>query len=622
MKMRCRFPELIAGSILALTAAAKITSFFVGRNLLTAPHAFLPGSLGLYVVLGLCLEIGAFVVLLFCGSRAFLKACLGLSVVFIAYHAVQFGLNETGYCGCLGGFLGTWQPLTDAESPLSFVLACGLYLASFVGLFPGKGAATIPPCTRCRRRLIIGTMCCWLMMGGTVLWLWQGRVLDEDEGMEAAKALQLMENPRAIDRMWNDQPPLMSFAGARLFQVFGPKMTVARLGVVAVGLLFALTLAVYGMMSGTYWAGIASVGLLWFMLPWYWPAFILEVPAYCVGISALLPLILKGCKWKPVVVSAVVASAALSIKLTAAFALIVPFVWLFQRSLVRAIIWGCLTVALLVLISTLESGWSWSTIAVAHVNFSAGEAAAFRFDPKVYGEGWLLCALCVASLSIRYARGTLSPIMPWLVAGLVAFLIHLFHRPFWEYYSLHLIVPLAVVAGFGLIDVCHWAGDFGIVVRTSVYAVIAVVCALWTADRMDVVMSRRDEATSTENVVTHAIEALAEGGHKAVFSIDPLWTFSAGEVQTPIELTVVPAKRFWSKQLDSETLAKTLLSCGVDGAVLTQDVMHKTNWVTFLAKYTPVAREGLWVLFVRNELDPKPINVEEPLDELLRQFSF
>src|SRR5208283_5128156 len=117
-----RGPSWVCALILAATAAFKAISLVAGTGLLAYPHPFLPGTYRVYVWLGLAAEMAVFAALVR-GRRIFLLGCFGLSIVFVGYHALGAFLRVSGPCMCLGGLLGHWRALAQAESPLSFLLA-------------------------------------------------------------------------------------------------------------------------------------------------------------------------------------------------------------------------------------------------------------------------------------------------------------------------------------------------------------------------------------------------------------------------------------------------------------------------------------------------------------------
>jgi hypothetical protein len=433
-----RWPVSVCGSILGLAFIGKALALVHGSGLLVQPHPFLPGTFEGYLWLALAAELLAFIALAFIGVRAFLTMCLGLAILFIAYHTLEVYLQIAAPCPCLGGLLSHWKPLTQAESGISFLLACGLGISSFIGLF--SAAENPPPAPPPQSAGLIAGVAAvlWLAAGGLVVWFWQGRTLGADEGMEAAKSLQMLAHSETAGRMWNDQPPLFTYIGAEIFRWFGPSLTAARAGAVLMELALPVTLAVYWSKAGAKWVAAWAIIFLWLLLPFNYGSFMLEAPAYNLGLAALLPLTLRGHGWRPICVSALIAALALSLKLTAAFALVVPFVWLWQRNWRRAFAWGMLAVVATILGSFLQPGWSWSKMAASHLDFSAEQIWSYRLDPLIYAQGWFVCALAVFAIANRYVTNQLAPIIPWLTAALAALFIHLVHRPFWSYYDIHL----------------------------------------------------------------------------------------------------------------------------------------------------------------------------------------
>ena len=597
-----RWPSWACGLTLAVTAAFKVISLFVATGLLAYPHPFLPGTYRLYVWLALLGEIGVLAALVW-GRRPFLFACFGLSIVFLGYHALGAFLRVSAPCPCLGGLIGHWRPLAQAEAPLSFLLACGLLAASFVGVFGVSGRVpTGPGDGPARRSAALISVGAWLLAGTAVVLLWHGRFLGGDEGMEAAKSLQILDGNMA--RMWNDQPPLWSMIGAGLFRLCGPSISWGRLLAVLFGALLPLTWAVYWSRQGLGWSAAVSAMLLWFADYACLGSFMLEAPAYAVGLASLLPLVVAGQGWLPLSISAMIAATGLSIKLTASFALVVPFAWLCQRSLKRAITWGFAAVGLLILGSLLQPGWSWSAMLASHTNFGAKQAWNYPLDPAVYADAWLVCLLALFAIGRGRVTGRLAALTPWLWAGVAALLIHLFHRPFWSFYDLHLLAPLAVAAGVGAVDLWQALRTASIsrLQRCLAVGVAAAICLCWGWQQASAIAYQRRFSTNfAVSPVTKALRALGEGRHTA-YATQPLWTFAAGRVQTPPELTVLPLKRFWCGQITDPGVVDMLRSNRVDALVIDESVESVPAWTNLLAGYVPIARDASTLVFAARAL--------------------
>jgi hypothetical protein len=601
----------VCSFILAATSVAKMYSLMRGSGLLLRPHSFLPGNFALYVWLGLAVELIAFVVLWAAGSRAFLTYCLGLAILFIGYHGLEAGLQIEAPCPCLGGFLSRWKPLAQSESVLSFLLASGLAVASFIGLFPVSASNEAASSRAVVKGSAFLAMATWLLCGLSVVWLWSGRELAGDEGMEVAKSLQFLLHPQNVGKMWNDQPPFFSMFGAMVFQVFGPSMNASRMAIVILGLLMPLVWSIYSCQLDRKWAGPIAVLLLWFAVPDYFAAFMLEAPAYSVGTAALLPLLICKQSRLTLLISAFIASLALLIKLTAAFALVVPFMWLLQRNWRYALGWGVGAVGLTFCASLVLPGWSWADMRASHLNFANDQIWQYHLEGRTYAEAWFICLLAIFSVASRYVKGQLGPIVPWISAALAAILVHLLHRPFWHYYNVHLIAPLAVLAGVGLLDLWRSLERASVsnLERTTLTGVASIVCLLWFWQRETQIADiQRGSIIISKSPIVAKLRSLGESGHSA-FSMSPLWTFTAGQVQTPPELTVLPLKRFWSGQISDAAIANMLASNRVDAIVLGQDALKEPAWTNLLSGYLPTAREGPAILFERRELNPKPIDL-------------
>lgn len=269
--------------VLTVTTLAKGYGLFTGGPLLQQPHPFLYGSYGFYVWAGFLAEILALATLLL-AKRLFLPICLGLSILFVGYHAMESALHIAVSCPCLGGILGVGGGMAAYESFLSFIMACGLGVMSFVALGgpcesdDERSGLGVTPLAR--ERILGGPVISailWLGIGLLVIGLWRGKELAGDEGMEAAKALQYLRNPTAAAAMWNDQPAAWSKLLSLVFGSFGPSLSSARITSVLIGLLLPITWAVYAARMGVPAAGPAFVLIAWPTQGAFFASFLLDV---------------------------------------------------------------------------------------------------------------------------------------------------------------------------------------------------------------------------------------------------------------------------------------------------------------------------------------------------------
>jgi hypothetical protein len=240
----------------------------------------------------------------------------------------------------------------------------------------------------------------------------------------------------------------------------------------------------------------------------------------------------------------------------------------------------------------------------SHLRSNSLDYKGFAFDPIVYARAWPISILAIFAAASRYLRMQMQPILPWMSAAVVALLIHLIHRPFWNYYAVHLVIPLAVLAGVGLVDLCRALSESQIssLERKFLTFAGALTVAFWVWNQGErAVTTYQTSTVITSSPVTKELRSLGAAGG-TMFSINPIWTFTAQQVQTPTELTIVPLKRAWSGQINDEIMTAMLGSNNVDALVLNQAVLNQPVWTNLLSKYAPTAREGATILFVHKRL--------------------
>jgi hypothetical protein len=148
-----------------------------------------------------------------------------------------------------------------------------------------------------------------------------------------------------------------------------------------------------------------------------------------------------------------------------------------------------------------------------------------------------------------------------------AFGVHLLHRPYWYYYELHFIAPLAWLAAVGVVE---W---FRVVLRqawpTTMPAKLRLMLGLagWSAMGSSVAatapvrmwetlgeLESAPQATQDERV--RALSENATATHW-VFTDQLICTFWA-RLPVPPELAVIPLKRIWSGQISHDEIISCL----------------------------------------------------------------
>lgn len=590
-------PAVICTAIIAVTAAVKAWSLLSGAPLQSNEHPWLPGTFRTWMIAALVAELITLAFWRF-GRLAFLRASFWLSLVFVGYHAAQKILGVRSPCGCLGGAI--FPHHSEAESIVSLAMAFVLLAVSLFSSFTASISQVEVPKAASRSIWASSAgVLLWGLAGGLVVKWWSGLVLGGDEGMELSKAMLAYKRPEQVPLMWNDQPFLFSGYLATLFGWFGSTLEVARAGVIALGALIPIAIGVALRPYCLSWAAVPAVAFIWFASANVVGAAMMESAAYALGLASLIPLVISPNRWG-IAGSAVIAALAMSTKATAAFALVVPATILVMQHGIRiGVVWGLGVVGLAVIGLSIQPGWSWSHSIASHT--ASPDVNAYRFDGGFAVASWFLVGAAVVGAVHRYFRNDLAPLFPWIFSLLVALIIHSAHRPYWDYYDLHFIVPLAVMASVCLFDVMKLA-------KTSPAFAMAAVASLvlggaWFWQQFEFWRIHNSSGT----IVTDGSPVIAEATKFAkidpsAWSYDGQYAFAAGLVQTPPEFTIIPRKRFWSGQLNPHYMAQTIVSNQVAQIILPTYIFTDTNWVGLRDKYSAAAYAQHQVLFVRKDI--------------------
>lgn len=197
-------PATVCAIILGATVAAKSLALWRGNALLSHDHPWLPGTFLTWLVVGLIAEVSALATIAIGKQRLFLTVCLVLGPLFITYHWYQVWQNIPSPCPCLGEILG--KGMAGFETMVSFMLATALTLASFFGLVQRRSIQEVSEPIRNNRIALGAAILVWVVASAVFVITYHNRDTGSDEGMEAAKALLVMEHPEQQLEMWNDQP--------------------------------------------------------------------------------------------------------------------------------------------------------------------------------------------------------------------------------------------------------------------------------------------------------------------------------------------------------------------------------------------------------------------------------
>lgn len=267
--------------------------------------------------------------------------------------------------------------------------------------------------------------------------------------------------------------------------------------------------------------------------------------------------------------------------------------------------------------------WDWAQLWGSHATAGAAEkAASYGFHPWAWikdAPGTVLAAVAGVWLLIRTGRWRelVFPLVLLATAGLV----HWFHRPFWYYYGVHFAVPLAFLAGKGVVGLIgifmsnqsHWPGRGAQPTekRRELAMMMGVLCvAVWFGFEGPRLVSQISGIAHAEKVAENEMIATLkeyQGRVKWAYSRSNLPVYHAGFIQPP-ELTILSKKRFWSGSMTEASVLETVRKYDCEVLVLLPDIeMKQESWKKLTAEnYVEVMSSGGSTLFVAKRLDPKP----------------
>lgn len=579
--------------MVAITAALKLVALFKGAGLINQPHPFLPGSFRDWIVVSLLAEVAVLISLPLFGLSFFFRLCVGLGIVFISYHVMQLILGVNSPCPCLGGVVSSSPQI---ERLLTTLLACMLLLLGLLGIVqPG---AEIAERGNSWFGFLPSALALWFGCGAFVLWRFSGVSLGGDEGMEAVKALLFSSRPDQIAAMWNDQPPLMSYFWAEVVNLWGPSFMAGRISSVVLGSLLPIAVFCSLRRAGLGLAAVLTVPLIWAMCFVTVGSMMLESPAYSVGLSAVIPLTFS-ISAPALVCSVMMAALALNLKLTAGLALVLPFAVVLLADRRTAWIWGCAVVFVTIIISSLTPGFSWAAMKESHL---APVQNAASFDGKLLTFLWFplgLSALCVVR---RISAGLTAAITPWVLTFCFALVVHCFHSPFWEYYDIHLAVPVCVLASVSLIDIWRSVGfvRYGGTLASLIFGALWMFQQSRSFDHLR--MLGTFDVSDRNPVLVRMKEYLTE--NSTVLSFPNHFAFLTGHT-TPPEITVIPLKRIWAGGISHEEIFAATISNRISVVAIPSSVLKMPAWAGYTNYFSVALVYGPTTVLVEKRILPE-----------------
>jgi len=447
-------------------------------------------------------------------------------------------------------------------------------------------------------------------------------VFDNDEGINVIKAVLMADGYPLYTQTWSDQPPIFTQLLQGAFALFGEKIVVARLLVLALTTLF-----VWGY-TGTIRLQLGTpaawIALLLLMLADNFLRLSLSVmiglPALSFAMVALY--LLQLYKGNARVGLLLLAGLLMGLALQTKFLTIVlvPVIGLdllafgesfgqdrarFWRQLRDAFIWGAITVGTFLLIGLYYNALDLSMLLGAHLGSTVQAAydteqswadllGMLRFD---YGH-LLLALLGLLLVTAQRDRRALLP-MSWL---LFAFLLLSIHRPIWYHHYPLIAIPLCWLAAY---LVPHFTALFtptqtGTQTPTQAGTPLQsrALFLLLTLMMVGLIYLRGERTIPYYNQRSYDAEVVtllqsqgAQGGW--VFADQAIYPFYAG-LPVPPEIAVFSRKRFFGENLNNQILLDVMRSYQPAQVLLTRfkgDLLADPEFAGYLAAHYTTVQE-------------------------------
>lgn len=443
-----------------------------------------------------------------------------------------------------------------------------------------------------------------------------------DEGYELQKAFLLRRGLVLYCDVWNDQPPLHSWVLSLVFRALGEEALWGRL--------ISLGAALWTGMCVGHWArqvaGTCSAALvvavlfghsLFFLLG---TSAMLEMPTVAAALTAVNVAgarCLSG--WQVAVVAGVIIGLAAQVKLTALLYIpsILCLLWLRvqeepERRLWRQIIpvlpsFLAGSVASFVLVAL---AWPGELDAILphlaeRMRAAFADDHAFRFQQLAEEPTLFLIA---ALLPLAIVRANRRHTLPFLVNFATTFAVLGIHRPYWDYYLLHLLVPCAVLAAIPIQT--GWESFKGLFVAKTVapLTIGRTICLLpfiyclvgAPAKIVERLAKSREPDTLLDRELLSQMKHVSSVSQWA-FSIRPIFAFHTG-LPTPPHTTVIPEKRVRLEEHVADVICDDLEHFQPGPVYLFSHLITPRLQTVLDRDYQLVFRDGDDCLFLRKNL--------------------
>lgn len=414
-----------------------------------------------------------------------------------------------------------------------------------------------------KRELICTSVACLVAL--LLLSPWRSLApIHQDEGYNLMKAFLLLNGHKLYSDVWSDQPPVFTYTLEVMFRIFGASLSVGRLLIIAYSTVLLTSL--YWIIRRHLGVGIARIALCLLILnPMYIKlsaGVMIGLPAYSLSCLAVAILESKNCQTFAHAISGATMSLAVLTKFSATLAIPALILMLLVRSTQRplfdrakcACAWCfafLVTFSMICYFTHIPLALLWQvhlTEPLVVVESGQNSSSFLPVALSLRDNGYLVFLFLLGTFRMLTNRiWTMLPAYTW---ALFAICVHLIYMPFWNYYELHYLVPIVVIASQGIAFIYKFIRKLYIssnkVLTFTLVSVILVLFGSLSRIKQFGTPGNAQEAQSTEHIMRLLHNSANREFNPALIISDmPFFCFSAN-LAVPPELAVLSYKRFAS----------------------------------------------------------------------------
>ena len=592
--------------ILALTAGLKAVSY------VWVDFAHLPPDqiLGLdqNKVLLIAAVAEAFIVAFLFLSRSRLLAISVVLTFCLTAFVYRMASPISQPCPCLGKALGLIGIGQATETKVATFLLVVMSISSVVALAAEAGMRFhLPSSGRVTKIASLVFTLLFLFAASRVILHGPIR-LGPDEGMESAKALLVKERPNLVDACWNDQPWFYSII---LGRVLRSNLALGRTFTL-IGLMALIMVVAQGLRRLSLVDDELVTFPVWLLL---WPnifhigiSSMMEFPSYTWTFSGLVLFYagLRKGRLPLVLLASLLSGVGCAIKFTGlmlgpSFVIVaLALVWLSppaDRKRITMMSTLALTAFLVLFALILKLGHAntFEMMWVSHRNAAKDIPSELIFDRSFsfrhFTDMPAISAMAILGAVSAVLRRNRTVLLLGVIPLVFAIVIHMMNRPFWFYYTIHFAVPGAICAAYAISLVptlwskseagteSYWralekwkrfaitimafvcAGSLGAFEVSEFVGEVRMLKTIPSIDQIPIARLIRQYAPYTR-FGWSADNAIMAQSH----------------ILLPPEITIVPQKRFWTKQIDNDRILNVLTRYEPELLFLKRSQVSATNW--------------------------------------------